>query len=418
MPQVPTRAPASTGGAATRRSRRRRRARLLKLGGLAVLAAAILWPASAMAASSYTPFPLPSSGSWTTWWAQIQKQLSQAGWTLPVGGGSTTTPPPTPPPTSPPSGGGGSTGGGGTTSPTSGTGATVTGSYTNSSGTRSYTAYVPSTYKAGTAMPLVVVLHGCTESSDVIAQLTRFDQLAETKGFIAVFPQQPSSANYESCWNFFQDADMHRGSGEPSLIAGITQQVQQNYTVNAKQTYVAGLSAGGAMASVMGATYPDIYAAIGVGSGCEYDATAACAGYQSTDPTTAGKAAYTEMGSRARVLPVIAFQGDADTTVPPINGTQLVQQWLTTDDLADDGAANGSIGTTAAKTTQGQVPNGRSYTVSDYDDSHGGEVLQYWLVHGMNHAWSGGSSSESYADPQGPDATSAMYQFFMAHPMP
>jgi poly(hydroxyalkanoate) depolymerase family esterase len=249
-------------------------------------------------------------------------------------------------------------------------------------------------------------------------QLTRFDQLAETKGFIAVFPQQPSSANQFSCWNFFQDADMHRGSGEPALIAGITQWVQQHYTVDAHRTYVTGLSAGGAMASVMGATYPDVFAAIGIGSGCEYAATATCAGYKSADPTQAAQAAYKEMGSRARELPVIAFEGDQDTTVPPVNGDQLVQQWQLTDNMASGSASTGTLSSSPPSTVNGQVPNGRSYTVSSYADAQGHTYLQYWLVHGMTHAWSGGCSCESFSDPQGPDATAAMYSFFLDHPMP
>jgi poly(3-hydroxybutyrate) depolymerase len=172
------------------------------------------------------------------------------------------------------------------------------------------------------------------------------------------------------------------------------------------------------MASVMAATYPDVYAAVGIGSGCEYAATATCAGYQSADPTAAAQAAYKEMGARARPMPVIAFQGDKDTTVPPVNADQLIKQWQLTGDLADDASANGSISGTPTSTVNGQVPNGRSYTVRYYADAQAHELVQYWVVHGMSHAWSGGCSCEPYADPQGPDATAAMYAFFVNHPMP
>jgi poly(3-hydroxybutyrate) depolymerase len=124
------------------------------------------------------------------------------------------------------------------------------------------------------------------------------------------------------------------------------------------------------------------------------------------------------MGSYARPMPVIAFQGDKDTTVPPINADQLISQWQQTADLADDDLDNGSVPTAAVKTQQSQVSGGRSYTVRSYADAHGGELLQYWLVSGMGHAWSGGCSCQSYADPQGPDETAAMYAFFAQHPLP
>lgn len=309
-------------------------------------------------------------------------------------------PPSTPPPPS-------------TTPPASLPGTLTTGSYSNTSGTLAYQLYVPSTYKAGSAMPLVVALHGCTETADVFRQLTRWDQLAQQNGFIVLFPQQSSSNNYLSCWNFFQSADMSRGAGEPGIIAGITQSVQQRYGVDRARTYVAGLSAGGAMSSVMAATYPDLYAAAGIGSGCEYAATATCAGYQSADPTQAGRAAYAAMGSHARAMPVIVFEGDKDTTVPPINAQQAVQQWQTTSGLALGAPVPAAPTSTSSGTTQG----GQTYTVDHYSDGRGHELIQYWLVHGMGHAWSGGSSSEPYADPAGPDETAAMYAFFVQHPL-
>jgi poly(3-hydroxybutyrate) depolymerase len=218
------------------------------------------------------------------------------------------------------------------------------------------------------------------------------------------------------CWNFFQDAHIHRGAGEPSRIADLTRSIQQHYTIDPKRTYVNGLSAGGGMTSVMAATYPDLYAAAGVGSGCEYAATATCAGYKSADPVQAGHQAYKEMGSRARQMPVIAFEGDKDTTVPPVNGDQLVQQWTTTDNLAAGASSTaGQIRRTGV--TSGHASGGRTYTVTSYGNGHDAKLMQYWLVSGMGHAWSGGCSCQQYADPAGPDETAAMYDFFVAHPM-
>jgi poly(hydroxyalkanoate) depolymerase family esterase len=297
-------------------------------------------------------------------------------------------------------------------------GKSFSGTFTGAGGSLAYTGYVPSTYKAGSAVPLVVALHGCTESADQFRQLTGWDRLAQAKGFIVVFPQQSSNNNQMKCWNFFQTAHMTRDAGEPSLIAGITRWVQAHYTVDAHRTFVNGLSAGGAMSSVMAATYPDLYAAAGIGSGCEYAATAACAGYKSSDPLQAGKQAYAAMGSHARVMPVILFEGDKDTTVPPVNAQQLVQQWQITDDLADDAAANGSIPVQPTSVVPGQVRSGHAYTVTTYSDGRHADLIQSWLVAGMGHAWSGGCSCAQYADPAGPNETAAMYGFFMNHPLP
>jgi poly(hydroxyalkanoate) depolymerase family esterase len=286
-----------------------------------------------------------------------------------------------------------------------------TSSFTNSGGTRSYQGYVPSTYKAGTPMPLVVVLHGCTQGADAIRSLTQFDKLAEADKFIVVYPEQPQSANYLHCWNWFLPTHMQRGSGEPSIIAGITQRVQQRYSIDPKRTFVSGFSAGGAMAAVMGATYPDLFGAVGIGSGLQY-------GGPYIDPLKAGEQAYRAMGAQARVVPAVVFHGGKDTTVPVADADQLMQQWKTTADWADDGAPNGSIPAAPAATTQAHVASGQAYTLTKYVDGHGRELVQYWLVPEMAHAWSGGCSCAQYSDPGGPDETRAMYDFFAQHPMP
>ncbi|HMJ34295.1 MAG TPA: PHB depolymerase family esterase [Baekduia sp.] len=400
-------------GPPTNDARRRRARRLRSTWPAAICLVGVLtfalWPTAAGAATGWT---VPS---WPTWPSlptipglpklpslPVGANPTKPTWNpLPVTGGGTTTAPPT-------------------STPTSGqaAGKTFTGTYTGSAGALDYQAYVPSTYKAGTAVPLVVALHGCTETADVFRQLTRWDALAEAKGFIVVFPQQSHSGNNLECWNFFQQAHMARDQGEPALIAGITQWVQQHYTVDPHRIYVNGLSAGGAMASVMAATYPDLYAAAGIGSGCEYAATAACAGYKSADPVAAGQQAYQAMGSHARPMPVILFEGDQDTTVPPVNAQQLVQQWQVTDDYADGGGKDGSVPVQPTAVTHGTSSGGQGYTVTTYSDRDEGELMQSWLVAGMGHAWSGGCGCQQYSDPAGPDETAAMYTFFMAHPMP
>jgi poly(hydroxyalkanoate) depolymerase family esterase len=318
---------------------------------------------------------------------------------------------------------GGSSGSSGSGSSGSGTAPTTTlpgklttGSYTNGSGTLSYELYVPSTYKPGTPVPLVVALHGCTATADVYRQLSGWDAEGQAQNFIVLFPQQSSSRNSESCWNWFEQADMQRGAGEPAIIDGMVGMVEQNYSINTQRVYVAGFSAGGAMANVMAATYPDVFAAVGVGSGCEYNGLP-CVGAPGPAASQTGQEAYQAMGSYARVMPAIVFQGDSDDIVDPANGPLIVNEWQVTDNYALDGSPTGAIPTTPLSTTNGTSPGGQSYTVTHYGDQNGHDLIDYWVVHGMNHAWSGGSSSELYSDPSGPSETAAMWAFFSSHPM-
>jgi poly(hydroxyalkanoate) depolymerase family esterase len=292
----------------------------------------------------------------------------------------------------------------------------ITGSYANAAGSLAYELYVPDSYQAGTAVPLVVALHGCGETADQFRQLSGFDDLAAAKGFIVVYPEQSKSNNWLGCWDWFNAQQVTRGASEPSLIAGITGWVQQNYSIDPHRIYVTGLSAGGAMAAVMATTYPDLYAAVAMGSGCEYTAGAACAGWRSDDPELAGRRAYQAMGAYARPVPFMVFHGDQDPIVPPANAQQSVRAWQVADDWADDGAENGSIPSWPAKTRFGVAAGGQWYTIQYYSDGHGHELGQSWMVHGMGHAWSGGNAGEQFADPAGPSESAAMYDFFMSHP--
>ncbi|HEX8996153.1 MAG TPA: PHB depolymerase family esterase [Ktedonobacterales bacterium] len=294
--------------------------------------------------------------------------------------------------------------------------------YSGSAGSRPYFVYTPAGYTSGAAIPLIVMLHGCTQTPADFAAGTQMDALADANDFLVVYPQQTSSYNQTECWNWFLPADQSRGSGEPAIIAGIVQTVEASsaWTIDKSHVYVAGMSAGAAMAVIMGATYPDIFAAIGVHSGLEYQAatsqTAATNALSQggPNPTQQGQAAYNAMGSYARVVPTIVFQGTSDYTVYPLNGDQVVQQWMQTDHLASNNTYNASFNSPASS-TNGQVSGGHAYTTQKWNDSNGAEVQEYWKISGMGHAWSGGSTNGSFTDPQGPSASQAMYTFFMAH---
>lgn len=287
---------------------------------------------------------------------------------------------------------------------------------------RNYKLYIPSSYTGDTPLPLVVMLHGCAQSPADFAAGTEMNTYADTHNFLVLYPEQPTSSNWVRCWNWFEPAHQARGSGEPAAIADMTAYVQSEYNIDDDRVYVAGLSAGAAMAVIMGATYPDVFAAIGVGAGLEYKAatnnlnanTAMSNG--GPNPDTQGQTAYNQMGSNARVVPVIVFHGTGDTTVAPVNGQQVIQQWAQTNDLSANGVDDGDIDSTADETHTGSVPGGRSYTYKIYKDNTGAEIMIYYTVNSMTHAWSGGSSSGSYTYPQGPKSSQIMADFFAAHP--
>ncbi len=267
--------------------------------------------------------------------------------------------------------------------------------FTNQAGSRKYKLFVPRGYH-GQALPLVVMLHGCTQSPDDFAAGTRMNELAEAENFFVVYPAQSKSANFQKCWNWFNAADQHRDTGEPSLIAGITHAVMAEYAVKPRQIYVAGMSAGGAAAMIMAANYPDLYAAVGVHSGLACGAAtnmgAAFGAMQRGAPAEA-------VAAHKVSVPVIVFQGDQDGTVNAVNGDQVIAQAEPAD---------------AVRTTvvEGET-NGRFYTRTVQEDARGRPVVEKWLVHGAGHAWSGGSAAGSFSDPQGPDASREMLRFFL-----
>src|SRR5918997_161251 len=285
-------------------------------------------------------------------------------------------------------------------------------SYTNGAGTRSYKLYIPSGY-AGGAIPLIVMLHGCTQNPDDFATGTRMNELAEEHTFLVAYPAQAGNANMQKCWNWFQVADQQRGRGEPSLIAGITRQVVDNYEVAEGRVYVAGMSAGGAMAAIMGATYPDLYAAVGVHSGLApgsaHDMPSAFSAMQGGGASNTHQDAPTG-GSKVSV-PVIVFHGDRDTTVHPRNAEQLLAHYRTVDSTPGGrNKAGEPIPPVAVR--KGQVPGGHAYTRATQRDADGRPIMEQWTIHGLGHAWSGGSSAGSYTDAKGPDASAEMMRFF------
>ena len=263
-------------------------------------------------------------------------------------------------------------------------------------GRRDYKLFIPS--GAGERpLPLVVMLHGCTQHPDDFAAGTGMNEAAQAQGFLVLYPAQSQRASPQRCWNWFKHHHQQRGRGEAALLAGMTREVMARHQVDPRRVYVAGLSAGGAMAAILGQAYPDIYAAVGVHSGL-------AAGAASDLPSAlmamkGGAAAAPAVGSG---MPTIVFHGDADATVHQSNGEQVV--------------AASAGGAATVEVIRQQANGARAYTRRVHRAADGRVLAEHWLVHGAPHAWSGGSAKGSYTDSQGPDASAEMLRFFFEHP--
>lgn len=292
------------------------------------------------------------------------------------------------------------------TAPPDAPGKFLSGSCTNRAGTRAYKLYVPSTY-CGEPLPLVVMLHGCKQNPDDFAAGTNMNRLAEQHNCLVAYPAQAANANGSNCWNWFNPGDQQRDRGEPSILADMTRQIMGEYKVDPERVYVAGLSAGGAMATILAAMYPELYAAVAIHSGLPVGSAQDVA--SAFGAMKGGKGV--PLTSYRQPVPAIVFHGDRDRTVHPGNGMEALAQCM--------GVTAGAKGLEkASKTTtdKGKTAHGRTYTQTTFLDGADKAIAEHWVIHGSGHAWSGGSKAGSYTDPKGPDASSEMMRFFYAHP--
>jgi poly(hydroxyalkanoate) depolymerase family esterase len=290
--------------------------------------------------------------------------------------------------------------------------------FSNDAGSRVYKVYVPAG-KSDAPRPLIVMLHGCTQSADDFAAGTQMNRLADENGFLVVYPEQAAQANASKCWNWFQPRDQLRGTGEPSLIAGIASEVAQRHGADPRRVYVAGLSAGAAMAVVLGETYPELFAGVGAHSGLPYgsahdipSAMAAMTGGRSGMPGLKNVAGAPARSPRKTVqaVPIIVFHGDRDNTVQQSNGAHIVQQAQEAHGAQTGGAA------LRVSTQAGVAAGGRGFSRTVHANVDGQVQIELWTLHGMGHAWSGGHASGSYTDGTGPDASAEMVRFFLSLP--
>lgn len=317
--------------------------------------------------------------------------------------------------------------------------------FASRSGKRPYYVYTPAGYKTGTSVPLLVMLHGCTQTPRGAAIATQWNDLADEHNIVVVYPAQTiqvlgnpitgsaeqstkeqldqcwTDGNGDHCWNWFFPGHQERDAGEPAIIAGITRAVMADtakWTIDPHRVYVAGMSAGGGMAVILGATYPDLFSGVAVHSGLEYKAATDVLGALQVlsqggpAPAGQGEQAFRAMGHHARLMPVIVIHGGEDQRNVAYNGELVVRQWLETNRLATDGDFTADFDKPASDVRYGEpVPGGHPYRVRRWTDRAGMVVQEYWAVDGLEHAWSGGYWLGSFADPRGPSASRAMCAF-------
>ncbi len=299
-----------------------------------------------------------------------------------------------------------------------GAGQFTSGSFSHAALTRDYKLYLPPGH-AGRPLPLVVMLHGCTQDPDDFARGTDMNERAREQGFVVLYPAQTQAANPSRCWNWFKHNHQRRDRGEAALLGAMARSVVLEHGLDARRVFIAGLSAGGAMAAIVAETHPEIFSAVGVHSGLAPGAasnlmealTAMRHGASGATPGAASAAPSPR--SAGMPVPTIVFHGDQDQTVHPRNAEHVVAAVL---DSAQGLRQDADAGTTAPRVEHGVCAGGRSYTRAIHHAGNGAAVAEHWLIHGAGHAWSGGQTAGSYTDPAGPDATGEMLRFFFDQP--
>ncbi|MEK7355139.1 MAG: PHB depolymerase family esterase [Bdellovibrionota bacterium] len=286
---------------------------------------------------------------------------------------------------------------------------------------RDFRFYVPSALRQGEKRPLLVALHGCLQTPEDFAGLARLEKLADDQRIFLLLPKQGIFDNLNQCWNWFSASEQRRDEGEPGLIVGMVRWSKSKHAVDETRIYVAGISAGGGMTSILLATYPDVFAAGMMGSGTMYKAGEDLySGYYATkygsraDPVAIATETYESLKATIqlpRAIPLLVIHGSDDQSCAALNSAQTAQQFIALNDLADDGLANASVSSKALSIHETKIPKGYSYRVSAFGPNTSAVVVEHIVVKGMGHGWSGGDDTFRFNHPKGPDETALMWKF-------
>ena len=297
--------------------------------------------------------------------------------------------------------------------------ADTTGTVTSNGTEFSYLLHTPATYDPATPVPLVVVVHGAQTTADQERRVTGFDALADQEGFAVLYPEVDATdaqapGPLVQSWNIYDPRAYFRGNNDTAAIALMTQTVMGTLAIDPERVYLVGVSAGGLMTSAGAADYPDLYAAVGIVESAGY-ADGFCLGDGVGIPVQASaQLAFNAMGSYARVVPMIGFGSDGDQAFPANCMIKAVEQALRTNNLVTSGSQDAPLALAPASTVSQQVPGGYAYDVSSFDDPNGCLVGERYIIHGMPHAWPGGTDDptvKGYGDRKAPDAAPALWNF-------
>jgi poly(hydroxyalkanoate) depolymerase family esterase len=274
-----------------------------------------------------------------------------------------------------------------------------------------YFLYIPSGLTTADSVPLLVMLHGCRQSGEILAQGTRMNALAERHRFIVLYPEQSMRVNPLRCWQWFEDATLN-GAGDAALIAALTQRTVGRFPIDASRVYLAGISAGGAMAGVLSYCYGAMFAACAIASGVMYrgaeslrDAAATMRGGSRAAPEAVAREAAQNSSGRLAFVPALVIHGDDDSTVHPRNADQIIEQLR----VFAQCISKPSVPLVESPESR-HASTHRAYRQKDYVRDNR-VLLRKIVVEGMGHAWSGGDGRHPFNDAEGPDASRLIWDF-------